>query len=278
MDFLRLPNNLDPKSVRSIRFGTPPPMQVLRRAEASRYGSVRLCIYPLHEVSSSHANCALSHETKSEGFLEEWMERAQIVINYHVRHSWESTGSAIGSIPAKGIIEENQNRVSLDSNRSKAVVLPDCLTENLERIRGPGSDSEVALVAVVLRDGTRLPRVYLSPSPSAEIDAYFVTPSNILRIEKSEFACPDWIRRKIRNKETGMNSLEFRLRMDDGALFPCWFPCAENGFLEVPFPYTLERIVDIEVRNDLAVHERAILVPPDHVWCKYQVRPRGAAH
>jgi len=294
MDFLQLPEGENPRDVVSIRFERPPPMQVLPRAERLDYGIIRLCIYP----SSDKGRTILSDgkEMQPTGSIRKIEGRTQRVINFKEKPSW--TGMNLVKTLPYGFLMDIHGRPSLVKEMKRLGYLPatklsEDVKRNLKSIPplGPNwvevpvklengtvlpqfrvteeKDRSNIPVSLTLKDGTTLPRVIIIDEKVALENPYywgrFVKAEDVTSVEPSSFTLP-YDLRKCLPSETSMSSLEFRVKTINGSLYACWYS-GFSPFIELPPPHQAKDIVDIQIGQQLAQYERAILVDPDFVWC-----------
>lgn len=129
--------------------------------------------------------------------------------------------------------------------------------------------------SVQLEDGSTLPRVvfvYEDYVLKWHIGFWlaFVRPKNVVDIRPSPFTIPVQIARELAAVgETSMSSLEFRVKLTDGSLVPCWYS-SYNDFIELPGKHSSAEIEEVEIDRGLVSREEAVLEDPDFVWCIFR--------
>jgi hypothetical protein len=153
------------------------------------------------------------------------------------------------------------------------------LSENhinkLKSIKCP--DPEFIPAAVILKDGSYLPRVVFIDemtvlSRHVNFWTNFIRPNNLSDVIPSPFQIPFYIAQKLwQTPETSMGSLEFEVYMQDGTIIPCWYSMASD-FIILPSPYRPKDIIDVRLGRGIAASQNRdnVLGQPNQIWCVYK--------
>jgi len=264
-DFL-LMYGASPEEVRSVRFEVPPPVQVMPRATVLEYGEVRLCVYPGKGGARSRS-APYPRLIERKPHPDVGGKLGQVSVNE--RSSQQSPASdLIREVPDEALEDTYGDALRRKVNEL-GLVPATSFSPEVERALAPIPTVRPERIpcSLVLKDGTVVPRAIVVDEKFAVchhgVWKHYVMARDVAEASESPYVIPLGCRKKL-PEETSMGSLEFRVRMHDGALMACWYP-AYSDFIDLPPPY---RAMDIkDVMTGPARCERAVLEAPDFTWC-----------